>query len=176
MSNCCTSNGCCKQSKFKKVIRIDFLYLDLSVCDRCQNTEKVLDEAIDNVNVVLTAAGFVVKVNKVNIISRELALKYCFVSSPTIRVNGRDIESELKESLCEDCGTLCGDSVDCRVWVYNELEYTSPPKELIINAILKEVYTEKQCQSKGEKYELPQNLDRYFTAIEKKGNKEGDRI
>jgi len=53
----------------------------------------------------------------VNITTKELAIQYQFISSPTIRVNGNDIVVELRESVCEDYGDLCGDNVDCRVWV-----------------------------------------------------------
>lgn len=159
---CCSSDDCCGQPK--KTIAIDFLYLDTTVCGRCQDTEKALDEAVSNVSVVLSAAGYKVNVNKVNITTRELAVQYQFVSSPTIRVNGNDIAVELKESVCEDCGELCGDSVDCRVWVYNGVEYTAPPKELIVDAILREVYNAKQGEPEHEPYQLPENLGTFFVA------------
>lgn len=81
------------------------------------------------------------------------------MSSPTIRVNGRDIALEVKESSCKECGDLCGDSVDCRVWVQDGIEYTELPKSMIINAILKEVYNgHSSIPLTNEKYEIPQNL------------------
>jgi len=107
---------------------IDFLYLDLSVCTRCQGTDTSLDEALAEVSRVLEATGTEVIVNKINVNTEELAIKHRFLSSPTIRVNGHDIQMEVKESLCESCGDLCGDEVDCRVWVYQGKEYTVPPK------------------------------------------------
>jgi hypothetical protein len=109
-----------------------------------------------------------VNVNKVHITTRELAIQYRFLSSPTIRVNGNDIAIELRETVCEDCGELCGDTVDCRVWVYNGVEYTSPPKELIVNAILREVYNAKQGEPEREAYQLPENLETYFVAKARK--------
>jgi hypothetical protein len=164
MSKCCCSSDKCCRPQPKKPIIIDFLYLDTTVCGRCQNTEKALDEAVSSVAVVLNAAGYEVKVNKVNISSKELAVQYQFVSSPTIRINGNDIAVELRESLCEDCGTLCGDNVDCRVWVYNGVEYASPPKELIVDAILREVYSPEQREPERKVYQLPENLEKYFIA------------
>lgn len=164
MSKCCCSSENCCQPQPKKPINIDFLYLDTTVCGRCQDTEKALDDAVASVAVVLSAAGYEVKVNKVNIVTKELAIQYQFVSSPTIRVNGNDIAVELRESVCEDCGELCGDTVDCRVWVYNGVEYTSPPKELIVDAILREVYSPHQGEPKGKDYQLPENLETYFIA------------
>lgn len=165
---CCSSENCCGTPQPKKPIVIEFLYLDTTVCGRCQDTEAALDEAVSSVAVVLDAAGFAVTVNKVNIATRELAIQHRFVSSPTIRVNGNDIAVELKESLCEDCGDLCGDSVDCRVWVYNCAEYTAPPKELIVNAILREVYSTTQGEPKQESFQLPANLETYFAAKARK--------
>lgn len=167
---CCSSKNCCGQTQPQKLISIDFLHLDTNVCGRCQDTEKALDEAVSSVAVVLNAAGYEVKVN---ITTRELASQYQFVSSPTIRIDGNDIAVELKESLCEDCGTLCGDNVDCRVWVYNGIEYTAPPKELIVDAILRKVYGTKQSEQRRESYRLPENLESYFLA--KSGKDEAKR-
>lgn len=169
---CCCSGNCCGPAQPKKPINIDFQYLDTTVCGRCQGTEKALDEALSSVAVVLNAAGYEVKVNKVNIVTRELAIQHHFVSSPTIRVNGKDIAVELRESICEDCGELCGDNVDCRVWVYNGVEYTSPPKELIVDGILREVYNAGQGVASGEDYQLPENLETYFRAKARKDEME----
>lgn len=176
MSKCCCSpKDCCGQPQPKKQISIDFLYLDTTVCGRCQNTEKALDEAVSSVAIVLNAAGYQVKVNKVNIATRELAIQYRFISSPTIRVNGNDIAVELRESVCEDCGELCGDTVDCRVWVYNGVEYTAPPKELIIDAILREVYNAGPGEPEHETYQLPENLETYFMSKTRKDDAEHQR-
>ncbi len=39
-AGCCTcGSGCCGQEQEKRQIIIEFLYLDLSVCKRCQGTE-----------------------------------------------------------------------------------------------------------------------------------------
>lgn len=168
MSKCCCSSENCCQPQPKKPITIDFLYLDTTVCGRCQDTEKALDGAVSSVAMVLNAAGYEVKVNKVNIATRKLAVQYQFVSSPTIRVNGNDIAVELRETVCEDCGELCGDTVDCRVWVYSGVEYTAPPKALIVDAILREVYNAKQDGSEREAYQLPKNLETYFVAKARK--------
>lgn len=171
-SSCCQDKSCCcSQSPNKKEILIDFLYLDLSICERCQGTESNLDAAIKDVSTVLEAAGFMIRVNKVNITTKELAIKHQFLSSPTIRVNGKDIAIEVKESSCKDCGDLCGDDVDCRVWTYEGEEYTEPPKELIVNSILKEIYSEKKPDFAGEnsssEYKLPDNLKKFFESIER---------
>lgn len=173
-SSCCQDKSCCcSENTQKKEITIDFLYLDLNVCERCRGTESNLDQAIKDVSSVLEAAGYDIKINKVNIITEDLAVKFKFLSSPTIRINGKDIVMEVKESSCKDCGDLCGDDVDCRVWNYEGEEYTEPPKELIINAILKEIYAAKESDSidkieTDSEYELPDNLKRFFDALNTK--------
>jgi hypothetical protein len=168
----CGSSGktgdCCAPQKNKKIINIDFLYLDLSVCERCQGAESNLDAAINDVSSVLKAAGYKITVRKVNIVSKELAAKYEFMSSPTIRINGSDISMDVKESTCKECGDLCGDSVDCRVWIYDGNEYNEPPKEMIVNAILKEIYSSKSKEIiKKAPYILPHNLEVFFEGLDK---------
>lgn len=184
--DCCKTNGnttCCSgnygfenkiNSTEKKRIVIDFMYLDLSVCDRCQGTEGSLEEAISDVAKVLELTGVEVVVNKIHIDSEEKAIQYRFKSSPTIRINGKDIQLEMKESLCESCGDLCGDEVDCRVWIYNGREYSVPPKAMIINAILREIYSSNELLDsheniKEQEYKLPKNLKKFFESMRQKG-------
>lgn len=172
--DCTCNTGCCgsaeqNQVEEKNKTIIDFLYLDLNICNRCQGTDQGLEEAIADVTKVLESAGVEIIVNKIHINSKEKAIQYRFVTSPTIRVNGRDIQMEFKESLCETCGDLCGDEVDCRVWVYKGKEYNVPPKAMIIDAILREVYgnTKKMSDNEVNKklYQLPENLRRFFESI-----------
>lgn len=150
------------------LIGIDFLYLDLTVCGRCQGAEANLEEAINDVIGTLKNDGYEVVLNKVNICSKELAVKHEFISSPTIRINGEDIALEVRESVCEDCGDLCGDTVECRVWIYEGKEYTEPPKQMIIEAILQAVAQMPQSppQKPQAPYSLPHNLKIYFNGYE----------
>ncbi|MBP1671741.1 MAG: Ferredoxin [Bacteroidetes bacterium] len=170
-NGCCSGPECCGAIpniilNKKKQIYIDFLYLDLSVCTRCQGADTSLDEALAEVSKVLEATGTEVVLNKVNINTEELAVTHKFLSSPTIRVNGRDIQLEVHESLCESCGDLCGDEVDCRIWVYEGQEYPIPPKAMIIEAILKEVYGGHVGDQVSElQYVMPANLKSFFAAM-----------
>jgi hypothetical protein len=45
---------------------------------------------------MLLTAGCEVIHNKIIVNSEELAILQCFISSPTIRINGQDIEAEVK--------------------------------------------------------------------------------
>lgn len=161
----CSSIDCCGPINEKKKIAIDFLYLDLNVCTRCQGTDNSLDEAVSEVSKVLEAAGTEVVVNKINVVSEALAIQHKFISSPTIRVNGNDIQVDVKESLCESCGDLCGDEVDCRVWTYQGQEYTVPPKAMIIEAMLREVYGNGSINQESKQYEVPENLRHFYASM-----------
>ncbi|HHX26221.1 MAG TPA: DUF2703 domain-containing protein [Firmicutes bacterium] len=164
--SCCVEDAecCCPKPKHRR-IEIDFLYLDLTVCTRCIGTDANLEAAIREVSDVLKMAGFDVVVNKINVTSKELAVKHKFLSSPTIRVDGRDIQPNIRESACESCVDLCacGESVDCRVWMHDGTEYTVPPKEFIVNAILREVYSDTPTSGQDtHEYRLPHNLEVFF--------------
>ena len=159
-------HGANKSEINKRELVIDFLYLDVSVCERCQGTDNSLDEAIKDVSNVLKSTGIDVKLNKINVLNEELAKKYKFLTSPTIRINGRDIQMDYKESMCESCGDLCGDEVDCRVWIYQGKEYTKPPKAMIIETILKEVYSGVISDNQEQnEYQIPENLRRFYQSM-----------
>jgi hypothetical protein len=147
-----------------QTLRIDFLFLDLTTCTRCRGTDRSLGAALTAVADVLQAAGIEVEVNKVHVASAEQAHALRFVTSPTIRINGTDIALELRESSCgsEACTDGCGDQIACRVWVHHGQEYTEPPPAMIVEAILRHVYGTAPEPMPARRYELPDNLRRFF--------------
>lgn len=172
-TGCCSgtvSNCCGSRPDTNKPIVIDFLYIDLSVCERCQGTGTTLNEAIEDVKKILEAAGYDIKVNYIHVQTEEQAEELGFISSPTIRINGHDIQMDVKETLCESCGDLCGDDIDCRVWIYDGKEYTVPPKPMIVNAILGYIYGDQSAQEKqhSAKTEVPANLKKFFSIMKKR--------
>lgn len=146
---------------------IDFLYLDLTTCTRCRGTDRSLQAALAVVGDVLTAAGVEVEVRKVHIRSEAEARMWRFVSSPTIRINGADIAVELRESSCgsEACVDGCGDHIACRTWVFGDREYTEPPAELVVDAVLRQVYGQTTDSVEDRPYQLPDNLQRFFAGL-----------
>jgi hypothetical protein len=153
----------------KQQLAIEFLYADLTVCTRCRETDRNLEEAISEVAKIVRATGVDVMVKKIHVQSEEQAQTLGFVSSPTIRINGKDIQFELKESPCDSCGDLCGENVLCRVWTYQGKEYTAAPKPMIIEAILKKVYGGEDRTPKASKGgKVPDNLKRFFAAKHRK--------
>ena len=155
---------------------VEFLYLDLSVCTRCQGTENSLDEAVSEVARVLELSGTGVNVRKIHVQSEEQARELGFISSPTIRINSRDIQQakgatmDVKESPCQCGGSLCGETVYCRDWVYQGKEYATPPMGLIVDAILREVYGYAETALVGTRpiADVPDSLKRFFAAREER--------
>jgi hypothetical protein len=147
-------------------VAIDFLYLDLEVCTRCIGTNANLEAALSEVSQILRAADVAVSVTKTLVQSEEQARALGFVSSPTIRLNGKDIALVFRESRCESCESCaCNGTVNCRVWVFQGREYTEAPKAMIIDAILREVYAgQSQSISMAVPLEdVPENLKRFFS-------------
>jgi hypothetical protein len=162
---CCCSCGCSNES-VKKEVKIDYLYLDLNTCDRCIGTDMVLEEVIKELIPAFDLAGYAVTYNKIEIATEELAVKYRFVSSPTIRVNGHDICDDVKESDCGCCGEISGTQVDCRVFEYDGELYEVPPKAMLAEAVLRNAFKEESepCCC----YVMPDNLKMFFKGKSKK--------
>ena len=150
----------------RRSLRIDLLFLDLTTCTRCLGANRSLEAALERVGEVLRAAGVEPEVSKIRVESAEHARAVRFVSSPTIRVDGEDVALELRESPCgsEACTDGCGADTACRVWVYRGAEYTEPPVEMIVDAILRRVYGGAAAPRAGvvAAFELPENLARFF--------------
>ena len=155
---CCCG---CGETAEKKVL-LEYLYLDLSTCDRCIGTDNVLDEVMMMLTPALKLAGFEVEYNKIEIKTVELAVKYRFLSSPTIRVNGQDVCGQVKESSCGCCSEISGSDVDCRVFEFNGETYEVPPKEMLAEAILNTAFGKTGGGCSCDRYELPENLKAFF--------------
>ncbi|MCU7378940.1 DUF2703 domain-containing protein [Clostridiales Family XIII bacterium ASD5510] len=71
----------------------------MTSCERCQATDHTLTEAIKELYPVLETLGYEIFYRKIEIVTETMAKEYHFLSSPTIRINGRDICGEIKESV-----------------------------------------------------------------------------
>ena len=148
------------------VIEMELLALDLTSCGRCVGSLGNIEKAIDIVRPALDVSGIQLIVRKLVVESEEQARQYKFVTSPTVRINGRDIAFETVESHCESCTDLsgCDEGTDCRVWRYRGEEYTEAPVGLIVEAILCEVFR-GHSDSVGDApayHGVPENIQRFF--------------
>jgi len=121
-------------------MRIELLYtMD---CPWCVKTKKLIKESLEEL-------GIKAEVDKILIDTDEKAKKYNFVGSPTVKINGKDVQEEVSKEQCLPCEELikrtkettefvkqecrCG----CRIYFYKGKKYPYPPKELIKDALKK---------------------------------------
>jgi hypothetical protein len=152
------------QTRERRPVVVDFLFLDLDTCTRCVGTDRNLEEAVASVRRVLAETGVRFEVRRHLVDSEEMARRLQFVSSPTLRVNGKDIALELRESSCgsEPCTDGCGAGIDCRIWTHDGEEFTQAPTGLIVDALLQEIYSPQPAPTVLPEYVLPENLRRFF--------------
>lgn len=150
-------------------ITVDLLYLDLSQCGRCNGARAALDQAIAATEPALEAMGMSIETNAIHVTSLAQAQAENFIASPTIRVNGRDIQPEAHQSSCAECGDLCAcdGGIDCRVWAWQGERHLAPPVPLIVQAILAAASGPIDGQAAGVDpgvaAEGQQNLARFFS-------------
>lgn len=146
------SEGCCEDTE--KSLNIDFLYVDLSECDRCQSSDEILDRALRDLREQIHRNGISsITINKRKITSDEEAERHDMIRSPTLRIDGTDIEGILNEDYevkddycpsCEDvagpeCYEVTGGGNECRVFDYKGETYETIPEDMIKEAIRKTV-------------------------------------
>lgn len=89
-------------------MQIDFFYFDLQTCNRCQETDNNLTEALKELDLKI-------KIHKHKLCDHEEDVQgFGHVVSPSIFVNGKDIFPKVEKSSCSECSDLCGSSVECR--------------------------------------------------------------
>ena len=148
-------------TKDKKIL-IEYLYLDLNTCERCVGTDQELKEVLDMLRPALLLAGYSFEYRKIEMTTREIAIQHRFLSSPTIRVNGRDLCTSVAENDCGCCGEISGTQVDCRVFEYGGETYDVPPETMLAEGILTAIFGTNESEPPQSEYCLPENLKRFF--------------
>lgn len=176
LAGCCRSAGdppmsasTTSRGPRPRTITIELLALDLSTCGRCTRTQANLDAALRDVATRLRADGITVDVRRTVIRTADDALQHRLASSPTIRVDGRDIALDFRESECSECGELCGceGGVACRTWLWRGREHLEAPREMIVDALLRASEAPPRIvPSDTTPFTLPTNLARYFAHLE----------
>ena len=151
-------NRCCGTSEDKKSVVIEYLYLDLNTCERCARTEKVLKSVVDELRHAFEIAGYSLECHKVLIETAEMATAYRLHSCPTIRINGRDICTFVKENDC----ACCGDIAEAEVGYSNGKIYESPLAEKIAEAIIQWALVPQVPFFLTNEYVLPDGLKKFF--------------
>lgn len=150
-----------------RTLTIELLALDLSTCARCTGSLSNVEQAIAILQSILASTGTAIQFHKIVVESEAQAQQLQFVSSPTIRVNGRDIILETTESRCGDCSDISGSEggTVCRTWSYQGETHTEAPIGMIVDAILRAIYqTEIPPFGVSNSFEVPQNLRQFFQA------------
>ena len=150
----------------KKVLNVDLLVINLDTCERCVPTGEHLRTAVQLLIPAADALGVELRSREVVVRTREEAMANALQSSPTIRLNGRDIAQDIRESVCESCGDLTENdiSVECREWHYRGQVFPSAPLPLLIEAIMGALLKLDASPPvvTAPLEELPENLRRYF--------------
>ena len=147
----------------EKIVKIEYLYLDLNTCERCCGTDVVLDDVVSALRPVLEMAGYTVDYEKVEMSTVKDAVRYEFLSSPTIRVNGEDICSSVKENACGCCSDISGTDVTCRIFTYEGVDYEVPPKAMLAEEILRKVFAGQVMQTVRGSLYTPPELKRFLS-------------
>lgn len=123
-------------------MKIELLYiLD---CPWCVKTKDLIRKSLEELAIKAD-------IKEILIDSDEKARKYNFAGSPTIRINGKDIQEGISKGRCLPCEELaeqtkgitefvkqeCG--CGCRLYSYKGKQYPYPPKEMIKEAIKKQI-------------------------------------
>ncbi len=157
------------ESTARRTLRVELLALDFDTCGRCAGTSRNLDKALALAADRLRSEGTEVEVGKTVVATAKQAEELRFASSPTIRVDGRDIALDLRENDCRECGDLCGQAggVACRVWVWRGREYLDAPVPMIVDAVLGAAHEETRAvAAPATPFVLPENLRKFFEARE----------
>jgi hypothetical protein len=149
-----------------RVLNIELVVIDLSVCARCVPTGDQLENAVRFLTPAAEAMGIELKYQAIVVQSEDEAKQHALLSSPTIRINGRDIAQDIRESVCESCGDLTENNtvVDCREWHYRGKVYSSAPLPMLLEVIMGAMLNidKEPPVATAPLDELPDNLKTYF--------------
>lgn len=156
-------NGAKDRGETARTLDVELLYIDIDTCDRCQGAEAALDAALAAAEPALAALGIAVRLRKTLVEGEEQARTLRLVSSPSIRIDGHDIQPDLREDLCGTCSTLPGQSaVECRVWTWRGEDHQAPPAGMIVEALLRAATSGEAPARADADFAVPENLRGFF--------------
>jgi glutaredoxin len=122
-------------------MKIQLLYI--FDCPWCVKTKRLIGESLRELKVKA-------KTEEILIDTEKKANRYKFVGSPTVRINGKDIQKKVTKAPCLPCEELADLNVSttefvkqeckcgCRIYFYRGKLYPYPPKGMIKEAIKRE--------------------------------------
>ncbi len=99
-------------------MKVEFLYFD-----GCPSHEK----AVESLKDVLEETGIEAEIERINVVDDDMAVEQNFFGSPSIRINGVDVDPVARESTAY--------SRQCRIYNTDEGILGWPTKEMIKNTI-----------------------------------------
>jgi len=150
----------------RRTLTIELLVIDMKTCTRCVPTGARLAEAVRLLTPIAESLGIELVERMTLVGTPGEARRRALVSSPTIRINGRDIAQDIRESRCESCGEIAGGgaSIDCREWHYKGTVYSAAPLPMLLEAIMRAMLDIDAIPMVEPRplAELPDNLVRFF--------------
>jgi hypothetical protein len=144
-------------------VRVEFLYLDRETCERCRGAEAAVESALAAVRPALALAGAGVVLDRVHVDSAATAERVGLEVSPTVRVDGRDVQPDFDTSACDCAGD---ESVPCRLWRDGERMRERAPAGLVADAVLSAAYqvgaTDRGGDETTDRREVTRPVERYF--------------
>lgn len=147
-------------------LEVELLVIDLEICARCVPTGDQLRKAIEVVKPAADAMNVAINYRETVVQTPEGARELALLSSPTIRINGHDIQQDIRESECESCGDLTenGVKVDCREWHYHGEVYNAAPLPMLVESLMDAIarIDDMPFVTPEPLRALPANLATYF--------------
>ncbi|MGA9749304.1 MAG: FAD-binding protein [Nocardioides sp.] len=116
-------------------VRIELFALDTDHCSPCRAALSNLQEAAAELTRTLDSSTYDVDARLVRLSSPEQARELGVVSSPTVRVNGLDIELDVEEEPCTTCSDLAGADIACRTYEWQGRRHDHPPVALLVERV-----------------------------------------
>jgi hypothetical protein len=158
-------------------VTVEFLYLDREACERCRKTEAAVEATLSAVRPALALTGARVVLDRRHVDSAATARAVELAVSPTVRVDGRDVQPEFETA---DCGCGGATTIPCRVWRYRGRTHDAAPPGLLADAILRAASGRRSSASTADEDRREAPADAYFAAAPDargaESNHEPDRV
>ena len=104
-------------------------------CDRCNESRRAIQRAVERVSISLQERGFGVELREHKLDDDRID------QSNMVIINGHDLVSLLKEregifSYCRSCTEITGKPSECRTFIYRSRAYEGVPEDMVVEGIL----------------------------------------